>query len=342
MNYQISRVVQSDFPEITDLHVAVYGYQKEHNTLNEELIWVFSDPYLEDSFNGFIARDSTFRVVGVIGYTINEYQFRNRRFKGVIPNSWMIHPTVRGILGVQLLIEVMKLGDFGFAIEGSYQAKQTYGAAKLRLITEATTYTKVLNTISYIKSEESNTYRHWLKAFYYKSISLSTVGKANSIMLSSYCENPGTLVSPVTDLTVVPTVQREKWLIKCPIIESLIYSVYYKGEMVGNCILYLEYKAKGTRRGRVVSIPFLGDDITAYGHLIKLVEDILKKMGCCSVSVLGMQKSFVKSLKSLGYKSTKGSSKAIYVRDTKNLLSKVPLSNWHITYYESDKGYRGI
>ena len=99
-----------------------------------------------------IARTEDRKLAGVIGYALNTYKTGSLELTGVIPLSWMISPSHRGILGIQLLKKVLKEGDFGFAIQGSEVAQQSYKAVRLKYIGEAHIYTKVLRPLAHIRS----------------------------------------------------------------------------------------------------------------------------------------------------------------------------------------------
>ena len=112
MRYHISPIYKSDIPDIRILYQEVYPGDPHLVKDINELEWLFTDPHQKNSMLGYIARSPAKEPAGVIGYSINQYQFDGKKVKGVIPVSWMVSPSHRGLLGIQLLKKVMNEGDF--------------------------------------------------------------------------------------------------------------------------------------------------------------------------------------------------------------------------------------
>jgi hypothetical protein len=55
-----------------------------------------------------------------------------------------------------------------------------------------------------------------------------------------------------------------------------------------------------------------------------------------------MQAASRQALSRQGYRTRNSTARTLYVRDPGRHLEKVDLSQWYLTFYESDKGYRGI
>lgn len=329
---------------MVELYRDVYPDRPELVKDAVELEWLFSDPDHPGRFNGFMARNGDGGPAGIIGYVINSYRYRDQVLQGVIPMSWMIAPDHRGILGIQLLMKVMKLGDFGFAIEGSTQAQTSYRAARLRYVASARVYTKVLNVFRYAGSGDPVSPRWWMKGVYLNGRRNGTRGVSPDTSVELFPANGSTgLYYPtIEEPAMIPTDARNRWITSCPLVESITVSVRYRGRGMGTAICYLEAKRNGIKRGRIVHIPYMGNNTDAYFDTITLLEDLLAKQGCCSVSVLAMHPALQGALAQQGYKHLKSASRALYVRDPEKRLQSAPLSDWHLTFYESDKGYRGI
>jgi len=342
MAYTISQIIIKDIPDIVKFFKRNYPDEPEHLKNFEELNWLFSDPANEEHYNGFIARNKTNEVAGVIGYTINNYQCRDTIYSGVIPMSWLVSPSDRGILGVQLLLKVMNLADFGFAIHGSEDAIQTYQAVRLKNVAKAHVYTKVFHLKNYLKSENLFSIKTWIKALFYygnkRSYSFNP-----ELTLAPYKGEPTARQYPSNDLAIYTTNERTKWLEKCPVVESEVYSLMDDDTVIGTCICYVERHYHGQPRGRIVHIPYMAQQYKAYRQTISMLEAKLIDMGCCSITILASQTNIRKALKMQGYRFidiTQGT--LIFIKDPKKLFIDHPFSEWYLTYYESDKGYRGI
>ncbi|NJK85293.1 MAG: hypothetical protein HC906_04335, partial [Bacteroidales bacterium] len=118
-----------------------YGGQK----IVRELKWVFEDPDDEAKINSFVGTDEKGNIVGVIGFTKNNYRFNETQMTGVLPMSWFLLPEHRGINGLKLLLEAYKPGQFGVAVEGSDIAQNVYKLAKVKYHSNAQIMKKMLN-----------------------------------------------------------------------------------------------------------------------------------------------------------------------------------------------------
>ena len=78
MEYQIKHISKTDIPEMVGLYKVIYADRPELMKDQNELEWLFSDPDNHGQFNGFIARKPNNEVSGIIGYTINSYQYMDR------------------------------------------------------------------------------------------------------------------------------------------------------------------------------------------------------------------------------------------------------------------------
>lgn len=340
MKYQISRISKGDIPDIQKLYQEVYATQPYLIKEAAELEWLFRNPNQEGNFLGYIARTPDHEIAGIIGYALNPYKLGDKVFQGVIPISWMISPAHRGVLGIQLLRKVMGEGDFGFAIQGSLVAQQAYQAVRLKHVAEAHVFTKVTRPLAYLRSGGGFSLAGIMKAFYFLGRNKGAPGKL-AARLETVSENQGITHSPVAQLAMVPSVKRTKWLEDCPLVEMLSYTLILDGKNKGPAICYINNQ-KGIRRGRIVHIPYMGDDNNSYRQAIALLEKELLKQGCCSINALAMQAASSKAYTRQGYKTRKNTARNVFVRDPGNLLDDVALNQWYLTYYESDKAYRSI
>jgi hypothetical protein len=306
----------------------------------DELEWLYSDPRQDSDFLGYIARTPENEIAGIISYSLNPYKIGDKEYNGVIPVSWMIAEGHRGLLGIQLLKEVMKEGDFAFALQGSEEAQQSYRVLKLNFIGTANIYTKVLRPFAFIRSENDFTPTTLIKSLFYLGRKKSHRAYQD-MHLEPGLNSEGIHHSPVNHLAMVPDANRNKWLDACPLVELVPFTLYCQGKEKGPALCYISY-AQGIRRGRIVHIPYMGEDTAAYRQAIGLLENELAKRGCCSINALAMQSASRRAFLLQGYRTRKNAHRKLYVRDTDKLLDAADLKEWYLTYYESDKGYRGI
>lgn len=340
MSYTISPIARTDITDVEKLYREIYADRPHLIKGRKELEWLFSDPHQAGPMPGYVARTPWHELVGVIGYSLNRYRFDGRELKGVIPISWMISAKHRGLLGIQMLQKVMNEGDFGFAIQGSKEAQMSYQAVRLKYVGAAHVYTKVLRPMAYVRSGIPFSPTNLLKAGYYLGRQKNPPGQA-MVHLEPGNGSQDLNHAPVEHLAMVPEANRNQWLKDCPLVEMISFTLYHKDQEKGPAICYI-CETEGIRRGRIVHIPYLGNDTEAYQQAIALLEKELVEHSCCSVNALAMQSASRQALLNQGYRTRKSTARTLYVRDPENLLKGVPLTQWYLTFYESDKAYRSI
>jgi len=123
----------------------------------------------------------------------------------------------------------------------------------------------------------------------------------------------------------------------------MLYTLKKDGAVLGTCICITEQKDHKNRRGKIVQLPYLGEDVKAYGSTLALLEAELRDNGCNCISVLANQSALQKALKNQAYKiADPKHGTLVFVRDPKGILNETNLQEWFLTFYESDKGYRII
>jgi hypothetical protein len=305
------------------------------------LKWLFTDPDDESKLVGFVAYDENNRLVGVIGYVISKYCINNRIVSGVIPRSWMVSPAYRGVLGFQLLLKVIKLADFAFTIEGSAIAQSSYKAVRLNHIFDAHVYFKVFNPLKFFLSSEKKSLKELIRGLYYFSLRSCFIGKRNLSLLEN--DNGITsLGSNHDDFSIIEDTNRIKWLMQCPLLDSYSYVILDHGKQIGIALCYIRKVRENLLRARIVYISYFGKEKQRWIEIVKTLEKKIRDKGCCSISVLAANSAFTESLQKNGYKTSNRAKKSVYIRDDNKCLEGIQLNEWHLTYYEGDKGYRNI
>jgi len=340
MSYTLRELQTADLQSIIELYKRIYPDNDDYVKDYTELRWLFSNPKNSDKLNGYIAIDEKNNVAGVIGYVINTYKYKDEEFTGVIPMSWMISPESRGILGIQLLLKIIKLADFGFAIEGSEIAKQSYKAVKLQYVCKAYVYTKVIKPFAYIKSLKQLLILKILKCIYY--FGFQKFIKSDFVKLKEYKGQIPDSPNKPNNLVNMETLKRVSWLLSCPLVKAYAFILEINSQDRGICICYIQEKKNKIKRGRIVHISNIENGIEVYRETILRLERFLAEKECCSISVLALNPDFRKALRLCGYKTISKTGRSVYIREQNINVLSIPYKNWHITYYESDKGYRDI
>lgn len=342
MKYKIKKIRQEDLKDIYSFYNELYNDKPFKIKSLELLRWLFSDPLRSDDFCGFVARDEANKVVGIIGYALNEYQYMQKKYTGVVPMSWLVSPSARGILGIQLLLKALKLGDFAFTIHGSKIALEVYHAVNLKYVTQGYAYTKVLNIIRYIKSDKKSFIKAGIRSLIYHGRIRSSPG-IKGMKITEYRGEPSHSNVNWNSLSIVPTNERNQWILGCPIVESFSFSVIHHNKTIGTCICYIHKDSNDIKRGRIVSIPNFGNDLIAYRFIISELEKYLHARGCCVISVLALNGVFRIALRNQGYRTLKRISKVfVFLRDPEKILKFIPISEWHLMHYEKDLGFQGF
>jgi len=330
MSITIRKTQKSDLPQISLL----YSGRKSLLELN----WLLRNPKDENDFNSFVAVDENSQVIGAIGYALNAYRFRDKRWTGVVPFSWIVEEGNRGLVGIQLILAIYKLGQFGFALQGSEGAKKVYSMVKLVHLSNAQIYIKLIKPLRFVLTSHRNVFINIIKALYYMPSMFGNNQRsfASDMQLVKYDKMTVTGISFSEAFTPLEDVSRINWLLNCPLVDTYGFNIQRKdGSSFGICVLYIK---KELKRGKIVYLSHLGEDFSLWEDAINHILSFFKSKNCCSVSILAHNQHLVGILEKKRFiKYTKRYN--VYLRDPNNELESVPMNTWHLTYYESDRGY---
>jgi hypothetical protein len=316
--------------------VQIAGLYQDRKRL-EELEWLYINPENLKDYNSYVAVNENKQIVGAIGYAINQYVYKNSKLKGVVPFSWIVANEYRGIIGMQLLLKVYKSGDFGFTLEGSEMAKNIYKAAKLKHALDARILVKIINPVRYFQTSNKTIIKNILKTMYYLRgiIKLKTLPTDSSIEIIGY-DNESVKDNDYTDAFMMEENEiRIKWLLSCPLVDSYCFLIKKDIRCLGYIILYIK---KEISRGKIVHISHLGNSSILWDTAISFIINFFKSKNCCSVSVLAHNREFMSALIRSGFiKYIKKYN--VFIRDISNKMDSGMLDTWHLTFYESDRGY---
>lgn len=332
--------------QVADL-IQLQQLYKDGKTVSE-LNWLLQDPDDESKLNGFVALNNDQRIVGMIGFVSGVYRLGDAEINGVIPMSWKIADDYKGLAGIQLFRKVMQLGAFSLTIEGSHLAQSVYPLFGLKNIGYSHTCMRLLKPFKYFISLKGRPLIRMIGNF--------------AIMLQSYMKSSGS-INGFLDIKRVaiedidkdtPYVHKEyfekhisanyiKWLMKCPLNDSLVFEIYREDEFVGYSVCYIKRMSKKISRGRIVYMPNFGMNQILAKELIAYLENYLKMEGCSSIDISAMDENLFKTIISSGFIDYRSKDKPVFIKSG-NAIDKMGIcfEKWFMQYTEGDKAYRAI
>ncbi len=340
MPEKIRLIKTSDLIQLQNLY-------NERKTVSE-LNWLLQDPDDSNKLNGYVAVNEDEVIVGMIGFTSSNYRCADKELAGVVPMSWKIKDGYKGMAGITLFKKVFQHGDFTMTIEGSDLAQSIYPMFGLTNIGYSHTCMKLLKPLDYFLSLKN-------KPFYKRAGNLA-------IMSKSFVKKPSKLTGLLNVYKVdidhvnkdIPYLQRDylekqmsanyiKWLMQCPVNDSLGFEIYNGEVFVGYSVCYIHRVKNRFSRGRIVYMPNFGANHQCANELITYLTNYLKEQGCSSISMSLMDLNLLKASKDAGYIDYTSKDKPIFIKPS-NILDSigVGVDNWYMQYTEGDKAYRNI
>lgn len=335
---KIRRIEERDLLEVS----ALYNGRKSV----EELKWLFTNPDDSTIYNAFVAEDNKNQIIGVIGYVVSVYSQNSFELSGSIPISWKLHSEYKGIAGVLLFKKVMGLGDFGITIAGSETAKDLYKLFKYKYLSNIDQYYKILELKDSYKSLHRKSFIKTLGMFacllpsYFNT--LKRKQSEDNIGLIKY--NGSNFAEDIENTSVFKKKINKNyldWLLDCPLVKSDAFVIKRGDKNLGVCILYIKEEGN-IKKGRIVHLPYLGNDVKIWESVIDRCIYYLKENGCCIVNASAHNTINKKGYLSSGFVNIKKHYKPLYIKDPKKSLDHIDLNNWHLQYSEGDKAYRSF
>jgi hypothetical protein len=266
--------------------------------------------------------------------------------KGVIFMSWIVSPDYKGLAGVLLLKKVSLLGDFAIAMSGSKLGQSFYPMVKYKHFSNIDMYYKVLNLPSFFNTIQRSSLKKKLGMFGYLS---PTVFKNSpkkyldtTIEFTKYNgdnfaeeENYNQVFRKVITKNYID------WLLACPTLNTHAFCIKKKDKNLGVCVLYIQ-KTKNGNKGRIVHLPFLGNDNILCNSIIRKCLDFFRKEKCSFVTALAHNPQNQLVFSESGFMKIKQHHKPVYLKDLNNNLESIDLKNWCLQFSEGDKAYRDL
>lgn len=338
MSDKVRRIEEKDFQSVYELF--------DHRKSIEELKWLYTNPENDLIYNAFVSVDINSNITGVIGYITSEYSDNSTTSSGVIPMTWQLKKDYKGIAGVLLFKRILKEADFAIAIQGSMIAQDLYKLFKYKYLSSSYSYLNILDLRKFNKyTRGKNIFKRLaltavLLPSYLKNI-LRGDSFDSQINLSPFTGKIDENIVQPNVFGKVITKEYVDWMLKCPLLDTYAFNIKNGNEHIGICILYIK-ELKNVKLGRIVHLPFLGNDELLWKQVIRTCLTFFKKNDCCLVSGIAHHKMCHKGYKKSGFINIKIDNKPIYIRDGKKHLARVDLTNWHIQYSEGDKAYRNF
>ncbi len=333
----VRRIKEDDFEAVS----ALYNGRKSI----EELKWLYTNPNNSKMYNAFIAVNKNNEIIGEIAYSLSTYVQGDQIVKGAIPFNWKIIDNYKGLAGILLFKKVLSLGDFSFAIGGTNKAFSLFPLFKFKESFRIHQFYKILDLYEFSKSFKRKSKRktlgmigYLLPSFFYKS-------HRNLYPDVEFLKYTG--LNFIKEQNLNKTFKKEisknyvDWLLACPVVQSYAYLIKKGNINYGICVLYIA-KTKKYKRGRIVHLPFLGNDKRLWNTVISQCTHIFRKEKCSFITAQSYNQFVTSGYLDTGFIKIDKHNHPLFIKDPKNKLKSINLEDWHLQYSEGDKFYRGL
>jgi hypothetical protein len=333
----IRRIKDQDFEQVS----ALYNGRKTV----QELKWLYSDPEDPGNYNAFVAVDKNNKIIGEIAYSLSVYVYDDQKIKGVIPFNWKIEEGYKGMAGILLFKKVLSLTKFSFAIGGTDEALSLFPLFKMKETLRIHQFYKILDLCKFSKSFKRRSKKktlgmigYLLPSFFYKTnkdiypdlefvrytgLNFAKEQNTNNVFRKEITKN------------------YIDWLLACPVVQSYAFTIKKGNIDYGICVLYIK-KVKKYNRGRIVHLPFLGDDQRLWSSVLTKCIDFFKKEECSFITAQSFHQTVTAGYLNTGFMKIDRHSHPLFVKENNKDLKTINFKNWHIQYSEGDKVYRGF
>lgn len=312
----------------------------------QELKWLYTDPNSSEYYNAFVAKTETNQVIGVIGYQTSIFKQGQTRLKGVIDFTWKVSPGIKGLHGLMLKKKIFEFGDFLYGMGGSKDAQKLSQMFKYKAVTRYCRYYKILNLKQYKGSLEKEGFKMKVGklAYLIPSIFLrSPKGMiSNDVRFSNY--KSGSIPFEESEITIKNNISNNHvdWLLQCPLVESFAFNINKGSNYLGTCVCYIGI-VNYIKIGRIVYLPFLGNDVEIWVNVIENCLKIFKENNCAFVSAVGSHKMNKAGLKKAGFIGNIMDKKLVTVSDKMNVTENFDFNLMQMQFSDGgDLHYLGL
>ncbi len=331
MAIEVRKIKVEDFQEVSSL------FDGQEGNSARELMWLFRNHSDSSSYNAYIAIDKKNTIIGVIAYILTTYISSNGEIHALNPMSWMLKSGYKGLAGILLFKTVSEHKDIAITIGGADVSKKLYPMFNYKSINYVDSYYKILKPLQYYKVLKRKNFIKKIGMFSFLLPSyLKKIQKSNKIKLTPY-NGLNFVKDKKKSRVLIRKISKDyiDWFLDCPNFAGYALVVSSKEKDLGMCLL-VKRKIGNNYFGRIVHMPFLGDDNSLQAELIYACTEFLKKEECCLVSGLTNNNIVQKEFSNTGFICIKSHLEGIYVREKKQEIIQNTLETSFLQYSEGD------
>ncbi|WP_439183614.1 hypothetical protein [Carboxylicivirga taeanensis] len=325
---EIRKIVKDDLEQV----VRLFNDRKS----TEELAWLFFHPCDEDGSAYVAVKEG--KVVGVIGYVKSSYVINDKVYKGLIPVSWRVSEKYKGLTGINLLFKILNEADFYMGIGGSDDMKGIFKTLGFKPASEAAFGKRIIRPFKYIVSAGKWSPRLIVKTFLIYTSGLRLFNKPGELFeLKEVKLDEVDFSSPMNEAVVQNRISKAhvQWLASCPFARLHAFEFKVNGHK-RYVLVYINNK----HRAEIVHLPFL-NTASDRQRLLHSIDKELSKLKVISVSIMSTHPALINDIKNAGYLFERYK-RPITLKGGKNIVNELLAYPFHLTFAESDKGYRNI
>lgn len=293
---------ERDLPRISDLTEKVFGLRRGVDVLG----WLLTRaPRRVESW----VAERGDEIVGHTAVVRSRYGANGAWATGAHAFLWMVDERFRGDAGMMLGRTIVGYGDFLIVLGGT---------ATTQAILTGRRFVQVAEAKEFRFSREPETAAERVL----RLVEGDAAGEASS--------------RPETVTANEAAADHLAWLAGCPELEAARFTLERDGRPLGPVLLYVNRRASPVS-GRIVHLPFLGDDDAAWSAALAAVGRELARRGCRTWSALATHPAAAGACAAAG--AEVAGTRPVWVRERHKILGP---EAWHLTYLEGDLAYRRV
>lgn len=132
------------------------------------------------------------------------------------------------------------------------------------------------------------------------------------------------------------------WLLQCPLVASFAFNINRGNKYLGVCVCYIGL-VNNIKIGRIVYLPFLGNDTKVWVSVIENCLRIFKENNCAFVSAVGSHKMNQIGLKKAGFIGNSLEKISVWVSDKMQTTENIDFNTMHVQFSDGgDLHYLGF
>ncbi len=307
----VRATVESDLPLISDLTERVFGRRRDPALLR----WLLENPEAPGQIDSWVA-ETDGRIVGHTAVLKCRYHMGGGPTEslatGVHAYLWMVDSELRGRAGMKLGTAIVNHSDFHIVVGGSPTTKA------------------ILTGRRFAEAGEAKEYRIGRAEL--------PAGDGDGFALapaSAAAPPPAPLPAGVVANEAAP--EHLAWLARCPDLESHLFALERDGCYLGPVLLFVNRRVSPAA-GRLVHLPYLGDDPEAWSRGLATIARELARLECRSWTLLATHPAMARACDSADSEIV--GRRPVWIKERREVLGGA--ETWHLTYLEGDLAYRRV